>query len=93
MKPTPKDFALNDSKDKAAQSLGRRGGKARTEALSPKRRAEIARHGCQVPLEDLTQLLRTDNQMPTPSGHAVGLSTEGRQLSLSLAFCARFALQ
>jgi hypothetical protein len=43
MKPTPKDFALNDSKDKAAQSLGRRGGKARTEALSPKRRAEIAR--------------------------------------------------
>ena len=32
-----------DGKDKAAVSLGRRGGKARAEALSKKRRAEIAR--------------------------------------------------
>jgi hypothetical protein len=37
------DFPADDGKDKAAQSLGRRGGKARAEALSPKRRAEIAR--------------------------------------------------
>jgi hypothetical protein len=37
------DFGADDGKDKAAQSLGQRGGKARARALSPKRRAEIAR--------------------------------------------------
>jgi hypothetical protein len=35
---------MGDSgKDKAAQSMGRRGGAARREKLSPERRAEIAR--------------------------------------------------
>lgn len=33
-----------DGKDRAAQSLGRRGGKARAEKMSPKRRSEIARN-------------------------------------------------
>jgi hypothetical protein len=33
----------DSGKDKAAQSLGRRGGAARREKLSPERRAEIAR--------------------------------------------------
>ncbi len=33
----------NDGKNKAAQELGRKGGKARAEKLSKKRRAEIAR--------------------------------------------------
>lgn len=33
----------DDGKDKAAQSLGRRGGRARAEKMSPERRAEIAR--------------------------------------------------
>jgi hypothetical protein len=37
------DFGADDGKDKAAQSLGQRGGKARAQALSPKQRAEIAR--------------------------------------------------
>jgi hypothetical protein len=37
------DFPADDGKDKAAQSLGRRGGKARAAALSPKARAEIAK--------------------------------------------------
>lgn len=32
----------NDGKDKAAQSLGRRGGKARAAALTKARRSEIA---------------------------------------------------
>jgi hypothetical protein len=36
-------FPNDDGKDKAAQSLGQRGGKARAKALNPKRRAEIAR--------------------------------------------------
>jgi hypothetical protein len=36
-------FPADDGKDKAAQSLGQRGGKARAEALSPKRRTEIAK--------------------------------------------------
>ena len=36
------DFGADDGKDKAAQSMGRRGGKARAEALSKKRRKEIA---------------------------------------------------
>ena len=34
----------DDGKDKAAVSMGKRGGKARAEALSKKRRAEIARN-------------------------------------------------
>jgi hypothetical protein len=35
--------AIDDGKDKAAQSLGRRGGKARAASMTPERRAEIAR--------------------------------------------------
>jgi hypothetical protein len=37
------DFPADDGKDKAAQSLGQRGGKARAAALSARRRAEIAK--------------------------------------------------
>lgn len=33
----------DDGKDKAAQSLGRRGGKARAESMSAERRVEIAK--------------------------------------------------
>lgn len=36
------DAPTDDGKDKAAQSLGRRGGKARAKALSSKRKREIA---------------------------------------------------
>jgi hypothetical protein len=36
------EFEVDDGKDKAAQELGRKGGKARAEALSKTRRAEIA---------------------------------------------------
>lgn len=39
----PEDFAADDGKDKAAQSLGRRGGKARAASLSRQRRVQIAR--------------------------------------------------
>lgn len=38
-----KDGVEEDGKDKAAQALGRKGGKARAESLSKKRRAEIAK--------------------------------------------------
>ena len=38
----PEDLT-DDGKDKAAQSLGRRGGKARAEKMTPARRAEIAK--------------------------------------------------
>jgi hypothetical protein len=37
------DTGADDGKDKAAQSMGRRGGAARRDKLSPQRRAEIAR--------------------------------------------------
>lgn len=37
------DAVTEDGKDKAAQSLGRRGGKARAEALTKKQRSEIAK--------------------------------------------------
>ena len=33
----------DDGKNKAAQALGRKGGKARAEKMTPERRAEIAR--------------------------------------------------
>jgi hypothetical protein len=36
------DFPPDDGKDKAAQSLGQRGGRARAKALSAKQRKEIA---------------------------------------------------
>jgi hypothetical protein len=38
------DFPADDGKDKAAQSLGQRGGKARAKSLTAKRRKEIAKH-------------------------------------------------
>jgi hypothetical protein len=41
------DYGADDGKDKAAQSLGQRGGKARAAALSKKRRSEIARLAAQ----------------------------------------------
>ncbi|HEX2764615.1 MAG TPA: hypothetical protein VHM92_12340 [Allosphingosinicella sp.] len=37
------DSAPDDGKDKAAQELGRKGGKARAASMTPERRAEIAR--------------------------------------------------
>jgi hypothetical protein len=37
------DGAPDDGKDKAAQALGRKGGAARAKAMTPERRAEIAR--------------------------------------------------
>lgn len=37
------DEVVDDGKDPAAKSLGARGGKARAAALSPKRRAAIAK--------------------------------------------------
>lgn len=38
------DAPVDDGKNKAAQELGRMGGKARAEGLSAKRRKEIARN-------------------------------------------------
>ena len=35
--------AADDGKDKAAQAMGRKGGKARAKKMTPERRAEIAR--------------------------------------------------
>lgn len=37
------DEAPDDGKDKAAQSMGRRGGTARAASMTPERRAEIAK--------------------------------------------------
>jgi hypothetical protein len=37
------EFEADEGKDKAAQELGRKGGKARAEALSKKERSEIAK--------------------------------------------------
>jgi hypothetical protein len=42
------DFGADDGKDKAAQSLGQRGGNARAKALSPKRKAEIAKKAAET---------------------------------------------
>ena len=42
------DFPMDDGKDKAAQSLGRRGGKARAENLSPAKRASIAKRAAEA---------------------------------------------
>lgn len=42
------DTEPDDGKDKAAQALGRKGGKARAKSLSKKRRAEIARRAARA---------------------------------------------
>lgn len=39
----PEEFDGSDGKDPAAQAMGRKGGKARAENLSAKKRKEIAR--------------------------------------------------
>lgn len=39
----PEDLPADDGKDKAAQALGKKGGAARAKAMTPERRAEIAR--------------------------------------------------
>lgn len=40
----PEEFEKDDEgKDKAAQSMGKRGGKARAEKLTPEQRSEIAK--------------------------------------------------
>ena len=41
------DDTPDDGKDKAAQALGRKGGKARAESMTPERRAEIAKKAAQ----------------------------------------------
>ena len=37
------EYESDDGKDKAAQSLGKRGGKARAESMTPQQRSEIAK--------------------------------------------------
>jgi len=37
------DFPAHDGKDKAAQALGRKGGKVRADSMTRERRAEIAK--------------------------------------------------
>ncbi len=39
----PEDYGQETGKDKAAVKLGRKGGKKRAEAMTPERRAEIAK--------------------------------------------------
>ncbi len=41
------DDVPDDGKNKAAQELGRKGGAARAKAMTPERRAEIARQAAQ----------------------------------------------
>lgn len=43
----PERYGADAGKDKAAQSLGRRGGEARAKALSPKDRSRIAKRAAQ----------------------------------------------
>ena len=43
MREEAKDFPTNDGKDKAAQSLGQRGGLARAKSLTKEQRTAIAR--------------------------------------------------
>ena len=38
---------IDDGKDPAAKALGRKGGKARAEVMTPERRAEIARNAAE----------------------------------------------
>ena len=41
------DYGLETGKNKAAQELGRKGGKKRSESMTPERRAEIAKKAAQ----------------------------------------------
>lgn len=44
----PEEFDGSDGKDPAAQAMGRKGGKARAESLSSKRRKEIAKKAAEL---------------------------------------------
>jgi hypothetical protein len=44
----PEDYGADDGKDKAAQSLGQRGGNARAKSLSGKRKSEIAKKAAEA---------------------------------------------
>lgn len=46
------DTGRDDGKDKAAQALGKKGGAARRDKLSPERRAEIARKAAKARWND-----------------------------------------
>jgi hypothetical protein len=39
----PEDYGPENGKDKAAQELGRKGGKKRAESMTPEQRADIAK--------------------------------------------------
>jgi len=41
-------FPVDDGKDKAAQSLGQRGGKARAKSLNSRQRSEIAKKAAEA---------------------------------------------
>ena len=43
----PEATSADDGKDKAAQALGKKGGAARAKAMTPERRAEIAKKAAQ----------------------------------------------
>jgi len=59
-----KDLPAHDGKDKAAQSLGQRGGRARAKALSARRRKEIAQKAAHA-LEDIGRPPKT-KMVPRP---------------------------
>jgi hypothetical protein len=43
----PEDYGADDGKDPAAKSLGSRGGKARAEKMTARRRSEIAKRAAE----------------------------------------------
>ena len=43
----PEDLGADDGKDPAAKALGKKGGAARAKAMSPERRAEIAKQAAE----------------------------------------------
>ncbi len=56
------DEAPNDGKNKAAQELGRKGGKARAEKLSKKRRTEIAKRAAKTRWATQAQQAKKEHQ-------------------------------
>ena len=58
------DESTDDGKNKAAQELGRLGGKARAEKMSPDKRSEIARRAAKARWEVRARQEKKEHQEP-----------------------------
>lgn len=66
----------DDGKDPAAKAMGKKGGKARAEKLTPEKRSEIARNAAKKRWERVKQKKDDDGESSEKKGRAIILSPD-----------------